>query len=130
MSACSYPGNPGYCTHGWRNIVSWRRPGGLTMSCLRYSSGPGTTPTPVLKLITCLNKSPGYMYGKLSIQQAPPLSVPARFFLTAPVFGMVAALILLFTGKDLLSSRWTPGMLAVTHCLTLGFFTSVMIGAT
>ena len=70
------------------------------------------------------------MYGKLSIQQEPPLSVPARFFLTAPVFGMAAAIILLFTGKDLLSSRWTPGMLAVTHCLTLGFFTSVMIGAT
>ncbi|MBF8270447.1 MAG: hypothetical protein HW386_2156 [Gammaproteobacteria bacterium] len=70
------------------------------------------------------------MYGKLSLQQAPPLSVPARFFLTAPVFGLAAALILLFTGKDLFSSRWTPGMLAVTHCLTLGFFTSVMIGAT
>lgn len=69
------------------------------------------------------------MYGRLSLQQSPPLSVPARFFLTAPVFGILAALILLFNGKDLLLSRWTPGMLAATHCLTLGFFASVMIGA-
>lgn len=69
------------------------------------------------------------MYGKLSLQQSPPLSVPARFFLTAPVFGILAALILLVNGGDLLQSRWTPGMLAVTHCLTLGFFASVMIGA-
>ena len=69
------------------------------------------------------------MYGKLSLQQAPPLSVPARFFLTAPLFGIAAALILLFTGKELFASRWTPELLAVTHCLTLGFFSSVMIGA-
>ena len=69
------------------------------------------------------------MLGKLSLQQAPPLSVPARFFLTAPLFGIVAALILLYTGPDLFSSRWTPGLLAATHCLTLGFFTSTMIGA-
>ncbi len=69
------------------------------------------------------------MYGQLSLRQAPPFSVPARFFLTAPVFGAVAALILLFTGEDLLLSRWTPGMLAITHCLVLGFFSSIMIGA-
>ena len=67
--------------------------------------------------------------GSLSLEQAPPLSVPARFFVTAPVFGIAAALILLFSGDDLLISRWTPGMLAVTHCLVLGFFASIMIGA-
>jgi len=69
------------------------------------------------------------MFGKLSLQQAPPLSVPARFFLTAPLFGIVAALILLYMGPDMFSTRWTPGLLAATHCLTLGFFTSTMIGA-
>jgi hypothetical protein len=67
--------------------------------------------------------------GNLSLQQAPPLSVPGRFFITAPVFGAAAALIVLFSGHDLLLSRWTPGMLAVTHCLVLGFFASIMIGA-
>ena len=70
------------------------------------------------------------MYGKLSLQQSPPLSVPARFFLTAPLFGILAASILLVQGQDLLLSRWTPGFLAATHCLTLGFFASVMMGAT
>ena len=69
------------------------------------------------------------MYGNLSLQQAPPLSVPARFFLTAPLFGIMAALILIQQGNVVLQSRWTPGMLAVTHCLVLGFFASIMIGA-
>jgi len=69
------------------------------------------------------------MYGNLSLQQAPPLSVPARFFLSAPVFGILAALILMLQGDSLLLSRWTPGMLALTHCLVLGFFASIMIGA-
>ena len=69
------------------------------------------------------------MYGHLSLQQAPPLSVPARFFLTAPVFGALAALILMQQGHTVLLSRWTPGMLALTHCLVLGFFASIMIGA-
>jgi hypothetical protein len=69
------------------------------------------------------------MYGHLSLKQAPPFSVPARFFITAPIFGAIAALILLFTGADLWDSRWTPGMLAITHCLVLGFFGSIMIGA-
>ncbi len=68
------------------------------------------------------------MDGTLSLQQAPPLSVPVRFFLTAPVFGVIAALVMLLNA-DLLVSRWTPGMLAITHCLVLGFFTTVMIGA-
>lgn len=70
------------------------------------------------------------MFGKLSLQQSPPLSVPVRFFLTAPLFGILAASILLVKGPDMLLSRWTPGLLAATHCLTLGFFASVMIGAT
>jgi hypothetical protein len=67
--------------------------------------------------------------SKLSLQQAPPLSVPARFFVIAPVFGVAASLILLFSGELLLISRWTRGMLAITHCLVLGFFASIMIGA-
>ncbi len=34
------------------------------------------------------------MQPALSFEQAPPISVPYRFFLTAPVFGVVAGLIL------------------------------------
>ena len=69
------------------------------------------------------------MYGNLSLQQAPPLSVPARFFLAAPLFGILAALILIHQGNAVLQSRWTPGVLAVTHCLVLGFFATIMIGS-
>lgn len=65
----------------------------------------------------------------LSLQQAPPMSVPVRFFLTAPLFGIAAAISLLMAGPDALISRWTPVLLSTTHLLTLGYITMVMIGA-
>ncbi len=65
----------------------------------------------------------------LSLEQAPPISVPLRFFLTAPVFGATAALLLIIFGGDALTSRWAPVTLAVTHLLTLGFLAMVMVGA-
>lgn len=64
----------------------------------------------------------------LSFDQAPPFSVPLRLFLTAPVFLLVAAL-LVIVAPESLSSRWTPQALALTHALTLGFLAMVMIGA-
>ena len=65
----------------------------------------------------------------LSLQQTPPLSVSFRFFLSAPLFLLLAALLLLFSGPDALVSRWTPTMLALTHLVALGFLTMIMIGA-
>jgi len=65
----------------------------------------------------------------LSLEQAPPISVPLRFFLTAPLFAFLAAGVLLFAGPDAFASRWTPALLAATHLLTLGFLTMCMIGA-
>lgn len=65
----------------------------------------------------------------LSFQQAPPLSVPLRFFLTAPWFLLGAALLLIVTGPDLMLSRHSPAALAATHLITLGFTTLVMVGA-
>jgi len=65
----------------------------------------------------------------LSLEQAPPISAPFRFFLTAPIFGLTAAVALLFAGSDALSQRWTPSTLALTHLLTLGFITMSMMGA-
>ncbi|HEB83281.1 MAG TPA: hypothetical protein ENJ11_10505 [Gammaproteobacteria bacterium] len=69
------------------------------------------------------------MHANLSLQQAPPFSVPARFLVSAPVFGLLAALVLLWHGPDIISSRWNPPMLAVTHLLTLGFLAMSMLGA-
>ena len=67
--------------------------------------------------------------ASLSLDQAPPIWVPLRFFLTAPLFAMTAALLLLWQGADLFSSRWNPALLGLTHLLTLGHMGLIMLGA-
>jgi hypothetical protein len=69
------------------------------------------------------------MHPNLSFEQAPPIGVPYRFFLTAPWFGAVAGLLLAYLGGDMLASRWTPGALAATHLLVVGFMLQAMCGA-
>lgn len=64
----------------------------------------------------------------LSFEQAPPFSLPLRFFLTAPLFLFVAA-ILIALSPNALALRWTPQTLALTHAITLGFLGMVMLGA-
>ncbi len=65
----------------------------------------------------------------LSLEQAPPISVPFRFFLGAPPFLLLTALALLAAGPDALESRWSQPLLGITHLLTLGFMSMVMSGA-
>jgi len=65
----------------------------------------------------------------LSFDQAPPILVPFRFFLSAPLFGVAAALALLWHGTALFDSRWLPPALALTHLMTLGFLGLAMLGA-
>jgi hypothetical protein len=48
--------------------------------------------------------------------------------LTAPVFAMVAAILLLIYPEST-QNRWSPVMLCVTHLLVLGFAVMVMFGA-
>lgn len=69
------------------------------------------------------------MHPNLSFEQAPPMSVPFRFFLTAPWFGVLAGVLLLLEGPQALTSRWTPGALGVTHLLAAGFMLQAMTGA-
>jgi len=64
----------------------------------------------------------------LSYDAAPAFSTPLRFFLTAPAFGIAAGATPLAV-PELLDSRWTPGALAVTHLMAVGFMLSVMLGA-
>lgn len=64
----------------------------------------------------------------LSFEQAPPFELPLRFFLTAPLF-LLAAAGLIILAPEALASRWTPQALALTHALTLGFLAMVMLGA-
>ena len=65
----------------------------------------------------------------LNFQQAPPISVPLRFFLSAPLFALLASIVLLWSGEDLMASRWSPATLAAVHLLTLGYMAMVMAGA-
>ncbi|MCA8976685.1 MAG: NnrS family protein [Planctomycetes bacterium] len=59
----------------------------------------------------------------------PPLHVPLRFFVTATVFLVLVGTLWLWQGELVFVARWSPGMLASTHLLTLGFFTMIMFGA-
>ncbi len=65
----------------------------------------------------------------LSFNALPPIDLPFRFFLSAPLFIIACALLVLFSGETLWLSRWQPNMLALTHGFTLGFLTMVMMGA-
>ncbi len=65
----------------------------------------------------------------LSFNALPPIDLPFRFFICAPIFIIACAFLILFSGETLWLSRWHPGMLALTHGFTLGFLTMVMMGA-
>ena len=69
------------------------------------------------------------MQALLAFENAPPFAAPLRFFLTAPLFGVLAGLLIAVEGGELFASRWMPGTLAVTHLLTIGFMLQVMVGA-
>ncbi len=67
--------------------------------------------------------------SQLSFEQAPPISVPVRFFLSAPLFGILAGVLLIVQGGEALASRWAPSTLALTHLYTAGFMLQAMFGA-
>ena len=69
------------------------------------------------------------MQAMLAFENAPPFAAPLRFFLTAPLFAVLAGLLVAFEGPDIFASRWTPGALAATHLITIGFMLQVMLGA-
>ncbi|SDG41958.1 MULTISPECIES: permease [unclassified Duganella] len=65
----------------------------------------------------------------LSFGSNPPLSLPLRYFLTAPLFAALAAAFLAWQGDAALLSRWSPLTLAITHLMVLGCLSMTMIGA-
>ncbi len=66
--------------------------------------------------------------GGLSLQQAPPISVVLRFFITGAIFGTLLAAALLFF-KERVFDIYSYQALIITHILTLGVMASFMIGA-
>ena len=69
------------------------------------------------------------MQRVLSFEHTPPLSLPLRFFLSAPLFALLAGAVVLWQGPDAFASRWSPAALAATHLITLGVLSMTMIGA-
>ena len=65
----------------------------------------------------------------LALERAPPIAVPFRFFLTAPLFLFAAGGGAVWSGPEALTWRGSPAALAATHFVTLGFMTMVMAGA-
>ena len=52
-------------------------------------------------------------YPGLALEQAPPVNAPFRFFLTAPLFGLAAVGLLLWSGPELLAA--CEGVLGVLN---------------
>lgn len=67
--------------------------------------------------------------AKLTIEFAPPVSLPRRFLLSAPWWGMLAGLLLLAGKGGMLQSRWHPYTVATTHAFTLGLLGNTMFGS-
>ncbi len=65
----------------------------------------------------------------LSFEQAPPLRIPATFFVSAAVGVVVAGLLLAAMASTAILSPWVPVTIALTHVLTLGVIAMVMFGA-
>ncbi len=69
-----------------------------------------------------------YNNAGLSLEQAPPLSVVLRFFITASVFGIGVGLLLLIFGANVFDAS-TKEARIITHLLALGVMASFMLGA-
>ncbi|MFC5581813.1 hypothetical protein [Rhodanobacter terrae] len=67
--------------------------------------------------------------ARLALDQAPQASLPRRFLLSAPLWGMLGGMLLLIDGDALLRTRWHPGTLALAHVFTLGVLGNVMLGS-
>ena len=65
----------------------------------------------------------------LSVDQAPPISAPLRFFLTAPLFGVLAGVLILLSDTTILISRYSTDSIVITHAITIGFFAFIMLGS-
>ena len=69
------------------------------------------------------------MFQGLSTEQAPPISVPFRFFLTAPLFAIFIGLLLFIVPIDTILNRYSPEAIGITHLFTLGILSMIIIGA-
>lgn len=65
----------------------------------------------------------------LSLDQAPPISVPFRFFLTAPIFAIIIGALVLMNDSTLIFNRYSDISIAIVHLFTLGILSMIIVGA-
>lgn len=65
----------------------------------------------------------------LSLDQAPPISVPFRFFITAPIFAIIIGALIIFNDSSLIMNRYSEITIAIVHLFTLGVLSMIIIGA-
>lgn len=66
---------------------------------------------------------------KLRLDQAPAASLPRRFLLTVPWWGVLAGVLLVVDGDVAVGTRWHPATLALVHVFTLGVLGNAMFGS-
>ena len=69
------------------------------------------------------------MFQGLSTDQAPPISVPFRFFLTAPIFGILISIVLFIYPIEEVFNRYSAVTVGLIHLFTLGILTMIIFGA-
>ncbi len=68
-------------------------------------------------------------FNGLSLDQKPPIWAPLRFFLTAPLFGVLAGILMLFSDTSILINRYSLDAIVTTHVITIGVFSFIMFGS-
>ncbi|ADN09862.1 hypothetical protein [Sulfurimonas autotrophica] len=68
------------------------------------------------------------MFQGLSLEQAPPYTIPIKFYLTAALYLIALSIIILIYGLHV-SSRYEYEVIALTHIFTIGFITHIMFGS-
>lgn len=65
----------------------------------------------------------------LSLDQAPPIDVPFRFFISAPFFAILIGLTFLVYPFELISNQYSPISISIIHMFTLGILAMIVFGA-
>jgi cbb3-type cytochrome oxidase subunit 1 len=65
----------------------------------------------------------------LSLDQAPPINIPFRFFLSAPFFGVLMSFVFFFVPFNELSNQYSHFAIGLIHLFTLGILSMIIFGA-
>ncbi len=64
----------------------------------------------------------------VSVENSPRITIPFRFILTAPLFGMLFSIIFLLYGPGLIGSRWDPALIGTLHLINIGVLMMIVTG--